>query len=79
MAGNIDPSGTGKKVDLNRASKDDLKEIKGVSDSLAEKIVEYRSQHGGFKNLDDLDKVEGFSETRKEEMQQSVFLGEPEK
>ncbi len=79
MAGNIDPSGTGKKVDLNRASKDDLKEIKGVSDTLAEKIVEYRSQHGGFKNLDDLDKVEGFSETRKEEMQQSVFLGEPEK
>jgi competence protein ComEA len=79
MAGNIDPSGTGKKIDLNRASKEDLKEIKGVSDALAEKIVEYRGQHGGFKNLDDLDEVEGFSETRKEEMQHSVFLGEPEK
>jgi competence protein ComEA len=79
MAENIDPSGTGKKIDLNRASKDDLKEIKGVSDTLAEKIIEYRSEHGGFKNLDDLDEVEGFSETRKEEMQQSVIFGEPEK
>lgn len=78
MAGNIDPSGTGKKTDLNRASKDELKEVKGISETLAEKIVEYRGQHGGFKSLDDLENVGGFSEMRKDEMQQAVYL-EPEK
>jgi competence protein ComEA len=56
------------------ASKDGLKQIKGIRDTLADKIVSYRSEHGGFKSLDELDQVPGFSEIRKEEIRNAVTL-----
>jgi competence protein ComEA len=71
MAGNIDPRGSDK-VDINRASKDDLKKVKGINDTLAEKIVEYRDQNGEFHNKEDLKKVEGISEQRASELEQAV-------
>ncbi len=75
MAGNIESSVFKGSLDLNTASKDELKQIKGVSDSLAEKIVSYRSEHGGFKSLDELENVPGFAETRKDEIRSAVNLG----
>lgn len=78
MAGNIESGGWKNPFDLsdlNKASKDDLKQVKGISDTLADKIVSYRSEHGGFKSLDELDQVPGFAETRKEEILSAVTLG----
>ncbi len=75
MAGNIESGGWKNPLDLNKASKDDLKQIKGISDTLADKIVSYRSEHGGFKSLDELDNVPGFAETRKEEIRNAITLG----
>jgi competence protein ComEA len=75
MAGNIESGGWKNPLDLNKASKEDLKQIKGISDTLADKIVSYRSEHGGFKSLDELDQVPGFSETRKDEIRGAVTLG----
>lgn len=50
------------KVNLNTATKDDLTKIDGVGDKKAEKIIEYRSQHGGFKSPEDLKNINGFGE-----------------
>ncbi len=66
MAGNIE--GRSDKLDINKASKEDLMKIKGVSDTLANKIIQYRDQHGGFKAAEELDDIEGFAETRKDEL-----------
>ena len=50
------------KIDLNNATKDDLTKIDGIGDKKADKIIEYRSQHGGFKSADDLKNINGFGD-----------------
>ncbi|MEO0815320.1 MAG: ComEA family DNA-binding protein, partial [Myxococcota bacterium] len=49
----------GLRLDLNRASEGDLELLDGVGPSLAQAIVEYRGEHGPFRAVDDLEKVNG--------------------
>jgi competence protein ComEA len=53
----IDP--TVEKVNLNTATIDELMEINGVSQVLAERIVAYRDTNGDFLSLEDLMNVNG--------------------
>lgn len=46
-------------VNINTASKDELKDLKGIGEVKAGKIVEYREENGDFKSIDDLTKVKG--------------------
>lgn len=50
------------KVDLNRASKEELMTLSGVGESRAESIIKYREQNGGFKTIEDIMKVSGIKE-----------------
>ncbi len=49
----------GKKIDLNQASRDDLVLLPGIGESLAEQILIYRDEHGGFSSVDQLRKIKG--------------------
>jgi competence protein ComEA len=46
-------------IDLNRADRVELLQIPGVGESMAQRIEEYRRQHGAFQNLSDLRHVQG--------------------
>ena len=46
-------------IDLNRAERADLRNIPGVGDKLAERIVAHREANGPFASLDDLRNVSG--------------------
>ncbi len=48
-------------VNINLASAEQLKKIKGIGASKAEAIVNYRTEHGPFKSVEDLSNVKGFS------------------
>jgi competence ComEA-like helix-hairpin-helix protein len=50
-------SGSVKKLDVNTATKDELKAHPYIKWNLANAIVEYRNQHGAFKSLDDLKNI----------------------
>jgi competence ComEA-like helix-hairpin-helix protein len=50
-------SGNVKKININTATKDELKTHPYIKWDIANAIVEYRSQHGNFKNLEDLKKI----------------------
>lgn len=46
-------------VNINTASKDELKALKGIGDTRAQDIIDYRKKNGDFKSVDDLEKVKG--------------------
>lgn len=49
------------RMDLNRASVQDLEKIPGLGREEAEKIVQYRDENGGFDSMDEVENVPGFS------------------
>jgi competence protein ComEA len=46
-------------VNLNSATAEQLDTLDGVGPATAQKILEYRQQHGGFRTVDDLGQVPG--------------------
>ncbi len=51
-------------VDLNTATQAQLEVLPGVGPKMAERILAYRAENGGFKSVDDLDAVKGIGEKR---------------
>jgi competence protein ComEA len=47
------------KININQASVDELRGLKGIGPKLAERIVQYREEHGPFKVPQDIMKVKG--------------------
>jgi competence protein ComEA len=53
-------AGTGEgPISLGSATADQLDEIEGIGPVTAEKIVEFRDQHGGLSSVDQLDEISG--------------------
>lgn len=51
-------------VSLNTATVDQLDTLPGVGPVLAQHIVDYRTQHGGFRSVDELREVNGIGDRR---------------
>ena len=39
-----------KKININKASREELQQISGIGNEMADAIIRYRDVHGGFKN-----------------------------
>lgn len=52
------------KIDLNTATADELKTIKGVGDVLSSRIIEYRTQNNGFKTVEELKNIDGIGDKK---------------
>ncbi|GGU16778.1 hypothetical protein GCM10010289_43100 [Streptomyces violascens] len=61
-------------VSLNSASVEQLDGLPGVGPVLAQHIVDYRAQHGGFRSVDELREVNGIGERRFNDLQPLVRL-----
>jgi competence protein ComEA len=68
-SGGAVPSGP---VHLNSATIDELDALPGVGPVTAQKIVDYRQQHGGFRSVDELDAVPGIGPARLENLRELV-------
>ncbi len=58
------PSGPGAPVNLNTATLQQLDALPGVGPVLAQRIVDYRVQHGAFRAVDQLREVGGIGEAK---------------
>jgi competence protein ComEA len=59
-------------VSLSSATAEELDELPGVGPITAQKIVDYRTEHGPFASVDDLDAVPGIGPTRIEQLRDLV-------
>jgi len=58
LSGPICAAGSGK-INLNKATAEELSQLKGIGMKYAERIVQYRDTNGPFKNVEELVNVQG--------------------
>lgn len=66
--------GAGDPINLNTASASDLDTLPGIGPSLAARIVDYRTQHGGFHKVDELRNVSGIGDSKFAEIKDLVTV-----
>jgi len=69
-----DPSAPPLSVSLNSATLEALDGLPGVGPVTAQRILDYRSEHGAFASVDELDAVPGIGPTRLEQLRALVTL-----
>ena len=50
------------KIDLNRATREQLMTLSGIGEAKADSIIAYREVHGGFRQIEELMEVDGIKE-----------------
>ena len=63
-------------VDINTADKETLMRLRGVGESFAERIIEYREQNGGFKAVQELTNIRGIGQTLVEKNREMLTVGD---
>lgn len=66
-------TGTGK-IDLNRATIEQLDTLPGVGPVTAQRIVDWRARHGRFSSVEQLREIEGIGERRFSQLRDQVTL-----
>lgn len=68
-------AGTGKKININTAGVTELDQLPGIGPALAERIIQYRTDHGLFVRPEDLQEVSGIGPKTYEKMASLVSVG----
>ena len=63
-----------KKININKASKEELKQLSGVGDSVAQAIIDYRQKNGKFNTIEDIKKVPGIGESKFSNIQKMISV-----
>ena len=73
-SGTTPSSSKEKKVNLNKASLEELKQVKGLGGKRAQDIIDHREANGKFKSVDELKKVSGIGAKTIEKLKNYVTV-----
>lgn len=62
------------KININTATASELTALPGIGDKIAEDIIAYRTEHGGFKSVEELIEVDGIGEKKFEAIKDLVTV-----
>ncbi|MHB1390319.1 MAG: helix-hairpin-helix domain-containing protein [Thermoleophilia bacterium] len=68
------PGGAGQPVNLNSATLEQLQQLDGIGPKTAQKILDYREAHGGFKSPAELLDVPGIGPSKFEQIKSQVCV-----
>ncbi len=71
---NIDSKNVSNKININTASLDELENLNGVGESKARSIIEYRSENGKFKSIDEILNVKGIGSALFEKIKNNITI-----
>lgn len=63
-------------VNINTATLDQLDSLPGIGPAIGQRIIDYRTEHGPFRTVDELDNVNGISSTMVDELRAEITVGE---
>lgn len=61
-------------VNINTADAERLSTLKGIGPVLAQRIIEYREQHGSFKTIEEIKNVRGIGDKRFAELKDKLTI-----
>jgi len=61
-------------LNLNTATKEELVALNGIGPAKAQAIIDYRTQHGGFKSVDELKDIKGIGARRFEKLKAELTV-----
>ena len=64
----------GKTININNATKEELIALPGIGEAMAERIINYRNDHNGFKKTEDIMKVKGIGKKKYEKLKNYITV-----
>lgn len=59
-------------ININTATKEELDTLPGIGPATAQKIIDYRQEHGNFSSIEDIKNVKGIGEAKFNKMQDKI-------
>lgn len=66
------PSGIHIPININTADKDTLCLLDNIGEKYAEKIIDYRTEHGNFESKEDIKNIKGIGDKKYEEIKNYI-------
>ena len=66
------PVNNSNEININTATKEDLDTLPGIGPATAQKIIDYRQEHGNFSSIEDIKNVKGIGEAKFSKMQDKI-------
>jgi comEA protein len=64
------------KVNINTAGQAELESLPRIGPAVAKRIIDFRTQNGGFKKIEDIMKVRGISEKIFQQLKDLITVGQ---